>query len=219
MNDVHSGNVPRLPKDSTRDSVLLAAREIFIRDGYEGFSMRRLAAELGCALGTPYVHFKNKEQLFQTLVEQSFQRLYQFLSGLRDRHQNGDPVVLLKKGMYTYIQFGLQNPNDYRFAFLLPSPAADQPYQVHPAFEMMRFMVVRCVEEGRFREVDIDTVAQALWAAIHGITSLLIQRPNFPWVGRAKLAEQVINNAVNSLIAQPTPLSADEDKYEDSTPA
>ena len=206
MNNVHPYNtISGSVKDSTRGTILNAAREIFARDGYDGFSMRRLAADLGCAVGTPYVHFKSKEQLFQALVEQSFERLHQFLSGLRDRHQNGDPVVLLKKGMNTYIQFGLQNPNDYRLAFLLRSPAANQPYRVHPAFGMMRFMVARCIAEKRFREVDAETVAQALWAAIHGITSLLIQRPNFPWVGRAKVIEQVINNAVDSLIAQPAP--------------
>lgn len=203
MNDVQhtSHPQPKDPTDSTRENILNAAREIFVRDGFEGFSMRRLAADLDCAVGTPYVHFKSKEQLFQTLVEQSFDRLYQCLSGLCDRHQNGDPVVLLKKGMYTYIQFGLQNPNDYRFAFLLRSLPPDEPYRVHPAFEVMRFMVARCVEERRFREVDVETAAQALWAAIHGITSLLIQRPNFPWVGRTKVIEQVIDNSVNGLIA------------------
>jgi AcrR family transcriptional regulator len=221
MNSVHnSGNINgRTSREHTRDGILNAAREMFARDGYEGFSMRRLADDLGCAVGTPYVHFKSKEELFQTLVEQSFERLYQFLSGLRDRHQNGDPVVVLKKGMYTYIQFGLQNANDYRFAFLLRAPSADQPYRVHPAFEVMRFMVTRCVREGRFRKVDVETVAQALWAAIHGITSLLIQRPNFPWIGRAKVIEQVINNAVDSLIAQPAPGSAEGADHEDLTRA
>ena len=33
-------------------------------------------------------------------------------------------------------------------------------------------MVRRCVEGGRFRPVDVETTSQALWAAIHGITSL-----------------------------------------------
>jgi AcrR family transcriptional regulator len=209
----------RSSKDFPREAILNTAREIFVRDGYERFSMRRLAGELGCAVGTPYIHFKSKEQLFQILVEQSFERLYQFLAGLRDRHQNGDPVVLLKKGMYTYIQFGLQNPNDYRFAFVLRSPDAEEPYRVHPAFEVMRFMVARCVDEGRFRELDVETVAQALWAAIHGITSLLIQRPNFPWVARSKVIEQVINNAVDSLIAQPAPAPTEGAAYENSTRA
>jgi AcrR family transcriptional regulator len=219
MNNVQVQSVIQLSKLSTRETILNTAREIFVRDGYERFSMRRLAADLGCALGTPYVHFKSKEELFQILVEQSFQRLYEVLSGLRDRHQKGDPVVLLKKGMYTYIQFGLQNPNDYRFAFVLRSPAPDQPYRVHPAFQVMRFMVTRCGEEGRFCELDVETVAQALWAAIHGITSLLIQRPNFPWVGRTKLIEQVINNAVDSLIRKPALVPAEEAGYEDNSRA
>lgn len=219
MNTVHSPSVPEVHDNSPREKVLNRAREIFVRDGYEGFSMRRLAADLGCAVGTPYVHFKSKGQLFQTLVEQCFERLYQVLRGLRDRHQNGDPVVLLKKGMYTYIQFGLRNPNDYRFAFLLRSAAAEEPYRVHAAFEELRLTVTRCVEEGRFGDVDVETVAQALWAAIHGITSLLIQRPNFPWVGRAKVIEQVINNAVDSLIAQPGLISAEGAGYEDSNRA
>ena len=199
----HAHRTPKEPNHSTRQSILNAAREIFVRDGYEGFSMRRLAVDLGCALGTPYVHFQNKQELFQVLVEQSFARLHQVLSGLRDRHQNGDPVALLKKGMYTYIQFGLQNPNDYRFAFLLRSPdAADEPYPVPPALEVISFMVARCVEEHRFRaDANVQTVSQALWAAIHGVPSLLLQRPNFPWVGRTKLIEQVINNALDSLLA------------------
>ncbi|HVO61066.1 MAG TPA: TetR/AcrR family transcriptional regulator [Terriglobales bacterium] len=193
----------RTSKDYSRNAILNTAREIFLRDGYEAFSMRRLAADLGCAIGTPYVHFKSKQELFQTLVEQSFERLYQSLSGLRDRHQNGDAVILLKKGMYTYVQFGLQNSHDYRLAFLLSALSPQHHDRVHPVCELIGFMVARCVREERFREVDVETVAQALWAAIHGITALLIQQPGFPWVGRAKVIEQVINNAVDSLIAQP----------------
>jgi AcrR family transcriptional regulator len=202
MNSVQSTEPQyrRASKDCSRTAILNAAREIFLRDGYAAFSMRRLAADLGCAVGTPYGHFKSKQELFHTLLEQTFERLCQFLVGLRDRHQEGDPVVLLKKGMYTYIRFGLQNPSDYRLAFFLSWPAPDRLDRSHPVFEIIGSMGARCVKEGRFRHVDVETVAQALWAAIHGITSLLIQRPDFPWVGRANVIEQVINNAVDSLV-------------------
>jgi hypothetical protein len=64
-------------------------------------------------------------------------------------------------------------------------------------------MVGRCVEEKRFRSVDVETASQALWAAIHGITSLLIQRPTFPWVGKKQVVEQVINSAIDSLLTTP----------------
>jgi AcrR family transcriptional regulator len=210
MNVVHhkADADPTLSKGVASTGILALARDIFVRDGYERFSMRKLAAAAGCAVGTIYLRFKSKDELFQRLVEERFEGLCRALRGLGERHQNGDPVVLLKKAMYTYVEFGLRHPNDYGFAFLVRYSSPGQPCRVHPAFEMIRFMVGRCVQEGCFREVDVETVAQALWAAIHGITSLLIQKPNFPWAGRAKVIEQVIHNAVDSLVVQPAMMRA-----------
>ncbi len=112
-----------------------------------------------------------------------------------------DPAEELKKGLRAYVEFGLRNPNDYRFAFMLRPPMEKRPYKVHGAFEALRYIVRRCVEEKRFRAVDVETTSQALWASVHGITSLLIQRPAFPWVPKKELIAQIINNAVDSLVA------------------
>jgi hypothetical protein len=112
-------------------------------------------------------------------------------------------VVLLRKGLHTYVQFGLRNPNDYRFAFLIGRPVAGRPYKVHPAFDELRFMVGRCIAEKYFRAMDAETASQALWAAVHGITSLLIQRPAFPWVSRREVIARVIDSAIDSLLAAP----------------
>jgi AcrR family transcriptional regulator len=190
-------------KQELRRVILDAAREIFAREGYESFSMRRLATTIEYSPGSIYLHFKNKEELFETLVEESFERLLQALKKIKNGGAEDDPAETLKKGMRAYVDFGLRNPNDYRFAFLLRRPVVKRPYRVHPAFDTMRYMVGRCVEEKRFRAVDVETTSQALWAAIHGITSLLIQRPTFPWVGKKQVIEQVIDNAVDSLMAAP----------------
>jgi AcrR family transcriptional regulator len=190
-------------KQELRRVILDAAREIFAREGYESFSMRRLATKIEYSPGSIYLHFKNKEELFETLVDESFERLLQALNKIKNGHAEDDPVEALKKGLRAYVDFGLRNPNDYRFAFLLRRPVVKRPYRVHPAFDTMRHMVGRCVNEKRFRAVDVETTSQALWAAIHGITSLLIQRPTFPWVGKKQVIEQVIDNAVDSLMAAP----------------
>ena len=194
--------------------ILDAAREIFAREGYESFSMRRLATKIEYSPGSIYLHFKNKEELFETLVEESFERLLQALNKIKNGHAEDDPVEALKKGFRAYVDFGLRNPNDYRFAFLLRRPVVKRPYRVHPAFDAMRYMVGRCVNEKRFRAVDVESTSQALWAAIHGITSLLIQRPAFPWVGRKQVIEQVIGNAVDSLMAAPATRSGTGEQHE-----
>jgi len=191
----------RKHKEELRRLILEAAREIFVRQGYESFSMRKLAGKIEYSPGSVYLHFKNKEELFECLVDESFARLLKTLLALRNGKELQDPVEELKKGLRAYVEFGLRNPNDYRFAFMLRPPMEERPYKVHGAFEALRYMVRRCVEEKRFRAVDVETTSQALWASVHGITSLLIQRPAFPWVVKKELIAQVINSAVDSLVA------------------
>lgn len=190
-------------RDELRSLILRAAREIFVREGYESFSMRKLAGKIDYSPGSIYLHFQNKEELFESLVEESFGRLLRALTRISNGHAERDPVAALKRGLRTYVEFGLRNPNDYRFAFLLQRPLQRRPYKVHPAFGVMRSMVARCVEEHRFRAVDTEMTSQALWAAIHGITSLLIQRPTFPWVRKEELINHLIANLVDGLTATP----------------
>ncbi len=186
-------------KQELRTEILDAAREIFVRDGYESFSMRRLAERVEYSPASIYLHFQNKEELFQCLVQESFAGLFKALKALKDDNAE-DPVALLKSGLRTYVQFGLEHPNHYRFAFLLQRLVQRGPYKPHPTFTALRYMTERCAREKRLRAVDVETASQALWAAVHGITSLLIQRPTFPWVARNKLVDQVINSAVDSMM-------------------
>ena len=189
-----------LYKEELRTAILQAARELFVQEGFEGFSMRKLAGKIEYSPGNIYLYFKNKDDLFQCLVDESFARLQESLVALHDSRPVWDPVDLLKQGLRLYVEFGLKNPNDYRFAFIL-GPAEDtRPYRVHPAFEGLRARVRRCVEAGRFRSVDIETTSQVIWAAVHGLTSLLIQRPQFPWKPQDELITTVIDHAIDPLV-------------------
>jgi AcrR family transcriptional regulator len=191
-----------------RAEILDAARLMFIQEGYQGFSMRKLARKVDYSHASMYLHFRNKAQLFDCLVEESFVQLLQKVKELQHKYVEKDPVEMLKKGARAYVEFGLENPHAYEFAFVLRRKGAQRPWKPHPVFEGVRVMVRRCVEEKRFRPVDIEIVSQALWVAVHGVTSLLILRPSFPWVSRNALIEQVINSAVDSLLASPAAGSA-----------
>jgi len=185
-------------RDVLRRAILDAARDAFVQYGYEGVSMRQLAEKVGCSHSNLYVHFKDKDALFDCLVEESFE---QFGESLRapDSAKRGDPVEFLRKMGRAYVAFGLANPSAYEFAFILRRPG--QRSKPHVPYERMRALVQRCIDEKRFRRMDADVASQSLWSAAHGITSLLICRPTFPWADRDKVAGQVIDAAVDGLLA------------------
>jgi hypothetical protein len=74
-------------------------------------------------------------------------------------------------------------------------PAHHEKSMGRQAFNLLKRSVEECVKQKKIREIDVDVASQALWAAVHGITSLLITHPNYPWVE----AEQTINLLVDSM--------------------
>jgi AcrR family transcriptional regulator len=193
-------------KKFLRQEILDAASELFVRDGYENVSMRRIADKIEYSPTTIYLYFKDKSELLENVCHETFGRLMQRLSRIMD--QPGDPVERLKHGMIAYIEFGIQNPHHYRATFMLPIPEGFDPKKYAKpdapgmqAFDFMRRCVYDCISAGKLRVKDAELASQTLWACIHGITALLITHEHFPWVEREKLIHSVVDTAVEGLIA------------------
>jgi hypothetical protein len=125
-----------------------------------------------------------------------------------------DPIDRLKKGLRAYIEFGLKYPNHYKVAFMMTEDFEER-LQCERSREMgkkayvhLRNEVGRCAELGLIQVSDIDASAQVLWANIHGVTSLLITHPRFPWVDRNLLIDTLIDNSVAGLQVKQTALAS-----------
>lgn len=57
----------------TKEKILLTALQLFARDGYEAVSVRNIAEELGMTKGALYRHYKNKRDIFGSIVERMIQ--------------------------------------------------------------------------------------------------------------------------------------------------
>jgi AcrR family transcriptional regulator len=202
LNMVHTGAVARRQRqrEALTAEIQEAARAIFVRDGYQGFSMRKLATRVGYSPAAIYLYVQSKAGLFGGLVEESFQRLSESLAGLADS-PHADPIERLKRGLRVYVDWGASHPHDYQLAFLLPNPAGG-PYKTHQAFDVLRAMVTACIPAHKAQRRRAETASQAIWASVHGMTSLLIQRPTFRWTTREAVIRQVIDSAVDGAIAR-----------------
>lgn len=187
-----------------RQEILDAASELFVKEGFENVSMRRIADRIEYSPTTIYLYFKDKAELLESICHETFGKLIQRLTKITE--QPGDPIDRLKGGLVTYVEFGLENPQHYRSTFMTPLPDEfDHEKYVKPdapgiqAFDILRRCVYDCIAAGKIRTKDAELVSQALWAGVHGVTSLLITHSHFPWVEREKLIRGTIDTMVAGL--------------------
>lgn len=62
-------------REAAAESVFQAAEEVIIAKGLEGATMQEIARQAGCAAGTLYRYFRNKEELIGLLLDRHMQRL------------------------------------------------------------------------------------------------------------------------------------------------
>ena len=117
-----------------------------------------------------------------------------------------DPLERLRLSLRSYIEFGLKHPNHYMVTFVMTRSMEPQmPMKAHEmgqrAFNFLRTTLALCADRKLIEIADVEATAQILWASIHGLTSLLIARPKFPWVERDRLIDTLIETSLAGLRA------------------
>ncbi len=59
-------------KESVREEILDAARTLFVKEGYEHVSIRKIAEKIEYAPGTIYLYFRDKAEILERLCEETF---------------------------------------------------------------------------------------------------------------------------------------------------
>lgn len=197
---------PRAKKgegDKLRTQILEAANDLLIETGdQEAVSIRAVADRVGVTPPSIYMHFADKNELIFAVCEQHFTDLDHAVQ--RAAAGIEDPLQALKARGRAYVQFGLDNPEQYRILFMSKPAAAPEGFQEErlkgsSSFHHLVEAVERAVAAGVFTG-DVITIAICLWVSVHGITSLLLSHPNFPWPDRDDMIDAVLHSAVFGLL-------------------
>jgi AcrR family transcriptional regulator len=97
------------------EAMLDAAEAALIRGGYAATTMQRIAAAAGCAIGTFYLYFRNKEELFQAIVARHAQAMYGI--GCRALADAGDPLSRLRGSHAAMLRYTQQHRHFFELFF------------------------------------------------------------------------------------------------------
>jgi AcrR family transcriptional regulator len=103
-----------------KDRILETALQHLIEDGFEHFSMRKLAARLGMTAANIYNYFTNKDELYLLIQTRGFEMLYNFLHEAYKR--SATPEKKLETMIRAYLKFGMDNPEYYEIMFSRNTP-------------------------------------------------------------------------------------------------
>jgi AcrR family transcriptional regulator len=105
-------------QELSRERILEEARTLFVTHGYRALTMRSIAKSMGYSHGALYYHFKEKAELFYTLIRDDFSVLLQRQKELMEAYPQPG-IALLQSWMLEFIRFGLDNPNHYEIMFMM----------------------------------------------------------------------------------------------------
>jgi AcrR family transcriptional regulator len=189
-------------KEGLREEILDAARTLFVKEGYESVSIRKIADRIEYAPGTIYLYFRDKAEILERICEETFAKLIVRMQAI-EQDSAAPPLDKLRRGLRIYIQFGLDNPNHYIVTFLQAKihPEAKPAFETtgQKAFSCLRNRLQDCVNAGVTVSNDPDELAQTLWAAVHGLTSVMITCPGFPFVEQNRLIDRMVTTLIEGI--------------------
>jgi AcrR family transcriptional regulator len=184
-------------KQQVRGKILDAARELFVAEGYEAVTMRRIAEAIEYSATAIYSHFKDKDTLIRELCREDSAALAHAFHAIA---AEADTLERLRRIGMAYIDFGVEHPNHYRLIFMTRRTfdASEMAQMGHgnPEEDGYAFLVAtveQAIAQGLLRDGlhDPHLVAQAFWAAGHGIVALHLAKRGDPWVDWRPLPDTV----------------------------
>jgi AcrR family transcriptional regulator len=181
--------------EKLREEILESAERLLIETGdQEAVSIRAVADAVGVTSPSIYLHFADKNDLLFAVCEKHFVKLDDFME--RAGAGANDPLEELRLRGRAYIQFGLEHPEAYRILFMsrpsvTPEGFQDERLMSSAAFDHHLEAVQGAVDAGAI-EGDPVLTAVTLWAAVHGITSLFLSKPDFPWPDREAVIDHLL---------------------------
>ncbi|MEI5984121.1 MULTISPECIES: TetR/AcrR family transcriptional regulator [Sphingobacterium] len=164
-------------KEDLKVLILEAAKKLFVQQGYESTSIRKIAQEIGFSPTTIYLYYKDKNDLIYALHQVGF-------TMMRDRFMPlgvvEDPFERLKAVGKNYIEFALDHPEYYEVMFMMKEPmdfldqqcGSEQWQEGERVLEFLKMTVAQCQQQGYFKGMTVEAVTMQAWAAVHGLVTL-----------------------------------------------
>lgn len=176
-------------REKTRLDLLEAAERVIAEKGYHNTRIADIASQADVGLGTFYLHFKTKNEIFIELIDYLADELRQEL--IEAKAGVNDPADKLRITINTVLDAAQENPEAFRIVFGHGPAFLDLMVRVHQIFiDDLRADLEPAIGS------QADAVAHLTIGMLSQVITWLLERDNLPL---AELKETTVNFALGGL--------------------
>jgi AcrR family transcriptional regulator len=158
-------------RHAVRASILDAARDLFVAEGYANVSIRKIAERIEYSPAAIYSYFPGKDDIFFALAAEGFRRLD---ATIKDAAGDPDPMQDLRNCWWAFYQFSKDQREFFHLMFVDRSvPAITEQWQgfnlLQQMIDRVAARIQRSIDAGRLpATLDPQVALHILWAALTG---------------------------------------------------
>lgn len=188
-------------KEEFRASILEAAWQQVISDGWQSLSIRKIADAIEYSIPVIYNHFDNKEAILLEFTKEGFQKLADTLQLVKDQHTV--PAEQLEAMSHAYWDFAFDHKEYYQLMFGLGIPACDRVNEIEElknATSIMISTIKAAIEESNHPETDYFLKYHTYLSILHGLVSIqMIQKEGKPDAAKKMILQDAISGFIISI--------------------
>ncbi|HEX3025469.1 MAG TPA: TetR/AcrR family transcriptional regulator, partial [Chitinophagaceae bacterium] len=166
-------------KQDIKKMILDASMKLFVEEGFDNVTIRKIADLIEYSPTTVYLYFKDKDEIFFQLSQVGFEKMLELNQNLTTI---ANPLMRLYKMGENYIHFGMSNPEFYDVMFIQRAPMdcirkmEELEWSAgNAAIENLKELLKECMDKGLIQKASVEVVAMAIWGLVHGMVSLVIR--------------------------------------------
>src|SRR5579862_1737105 len=189
-------------REAVRRSILDAARELFVSEGFQNVSIRKIAERIEYSPAAIYGYFASKDDIFFALAEEGFRLL---CSDGRPDGRARTPLEQIRSRFDRLYEFSREHPQYFALMFLERSvPRISREYERF-AFVRTRKQEIAAVIEACTASGDLpastnpSAAVRVLTAGLLGIATLRLSERLAPSENADDLAQDVLDVTIAGL--------------------
>ncbi len=181
-------------RQEIRQSILSAARQIAIEEGWQAVTTRKVAERIEYSQPTIYEYFDNKEAILMALLSQGFEQVFSAMRSAKAQHEQPEAQLLAMS--HAYWAFAFRCPELYQVMHGLGGVSfshAETPADARAIFALLRETLQSWIQTNHVVMEEPDAAIDAIWGLVHGLITLAMMGRIAQGEQRAKqIMEQTI---------------------------